>query len=61
MAFVITYVKVCLLLYYPIVNVALKDMPIHNMYDDADLVEMVLFTLNFIFWLKGLVFCKIHN
>ena len=60
-ASIITYVKVCLLLYYPIDNVALKAMPIHNMYHDADLVEMVVLTLNFILWLKGVVFCKIHN
>jgi len=61
MAFVITYVKVCLLLYYPIANVALKAMPIRNMYHDVDLVRMVVLTLNFILWLKGVVFCKIHN
>ena len=56
MASVITYVKVCLLLYYPVVN-----MPIRNMYHDADLVGMVVLTLNFILWLKGVVFCKIQN
>ena len=61
MASVITYVKVCLLLYYPIVNVALRAMPIRNMYHDANLVGMVVLTLNFILWLKGVVFCKIHN
>ena len=53
MASVITYVKVCLLLYYPVVNAALKSMPIRNMYHDADLVKMVLLTLNFILWLKA--------
>ena len=47
-AFVITYVKVYLLLYYPIVNVALRAMPIHNMYHGDDLVRMVVLTLNFI-------------
>ena len=61
MVSVISYVKVCLLLYYPIVNATLKAMPICNMYHDADLVEMVVLTLNFILWLKGVVFCKIHN
>ena len=58
---IITYVKVFLLLYYTIVNAALKAMPIHNMYHDADLVRMVVLTLNFILWLKGVFFCKIHN
>ena len=61
MEFVITYVKVCLLFYYPVVNAALRAMPIHNMYHDADLVRMVVLTLNFILWLKGIVFYKIHN
>ena len=61
MASVITYVKVCLLLYYPVVNAALRAMPIRNMYHDAKFVEMVVFTLNFILWLKGVVFYKIHN
>ena len=61
MASIITYVKVCLLLYYPVVNAALRAMPICNMYHDADLVEMVVLTLNFILWLKGVVLCKIHN
>ena len=61
MASVITYVKVCLLLYYPIVIVALRAMSIRNMYHDANLVEMGVLTLNFILWLKGLVFYKIHN
>ena len=61
MASVITYVKVCLLLHYHVFNVALRAMPIRNMYHDADLVEMVVLTLNFILWLKGVVFCKIQN
>ena len=61
MAFVITYVKVCLLMYYPIVNAAIRDMPIRNMYHDADLVGMVVLTLNFISWLKGVAFYKIRN
>ena len=61
MAYVITYVKVCLLMYYHVDNVALGAMPIRNMYHDADLVRMVVLTLNFILWLKGVVFCKIHN
>ena len=61
MASVITYVKGCLLLYFPIVNDSLKAMPIRNMYHDAYLVGMVVLTLNFILWLKGVVFCKIHN
>ena len=61
MTSVITYVKFCLLLYYPIVNASLRAMPVHNMYHDADLVGMVVLTLNFILWLKGVVFCKIHN
>ena len=61
MAFVITYVKVCLLLYYLVVNVVLRAMHIRNMYHDADLFGMVVLTLNFILWLKGVVFCKIHN
>ena len=61
MASVITYVKVFLLLYYPIINAALRAMPICNMYHDLDLVRMVVLTLNFILWLKGVVFCKIHN
>ena len=61
MASVITYVKVCLLLYYPIVNTALRAMPIRNMYHDADLVGMVVLTPNFILWVKGVVFCKIYN
>ena len=61
MASVITYVKVCLLLYYHVVNAALMAMPIRNMYHDADLARMVVLTLNFILWLKGLVFYKIHN
>ena len=61
MAYVITYVKFCLLLYYPVVNAALRAMPIRNMYHDADLIGMVVLNLNFILWLKG-VFCyKIHN
>ena len=58
---VITYVKVCLLLYYPIVNADLRAMPIRNMYHDAELVRMVVLSLNFILWLKGVVFYKIHN
>ena len=61
MASVVTYVKVCLLFYYPVVNAALRAMPIRNMYHDADLVGMVVLTLNFILWLKGVVFCKIDN
>ena len=61
MASVITYIKVCLLLYYPVFNAALRAMPIRNMYHDADLVGMVVLTLNFILWMKGVVFCKIHN
>ena len=61
MAYAITYVKFCLLLYCPVVNVALRAMPIRNMYHDADLVGMVVSTMNFIFWLKGVVFYKIHN
>ena len=61
MASIITYVKVCLLLYYPIVNAAPRAIPICNMYHDADLVGMVVLTLNFILWMKGVVFCKIHN
>ena len=61
MAFVITYVKVCLLLYYPVVNAALRAMPIHNMHNDVDLVGMVVLTLNFILWLKGVFLYKIHN
>ena len=61
MEFVITYVKVCLLLYYFVVNAALRDMPIHNMYHDDDLVGMVVLYRNFILWLKGVVFCKIQN
>ena len=61
MASVITYVKVFLLLYYLVINVALRAMPIHNMYHDANLVGMVVLTLNFILWLKGVVFYKIHN
>ena len=60
-ASVITYVKVCLLMYYPVVNTALRAMLIRNMYHDADLFGMVVLTLNFILWLKGVVFCKIHN
>ena len=55
MEFVITYVKFCLLMYYPVVNVALRTMPICNLYHDADLVRMVVLTLNFILWLKGVV------
>ena len=43
MASIISYVKVCLLLYYPVVNAALRAMPIRNMYHDADLVGMVVF------------------
>ena len=54
-------VKACILLYYPIVNAPLKAMPIRNMYHDANLVGMVVLNLNFILWLKGVVFCKIHN
>ena len=46
---------------YPIVNVALRAIPICNMYHDVDLVEMVVLTLNFILWLKVVVFYKIHN
>ena len=61
MEFVITYVKFYLLLYYTVVNAALRAMPIRNMYHDADLVGMVVLTLNFILWLKGVVFYKIHN
>ena len=61
MASIITYVKVCLLLYYPIVNLSLMAMPIRNMYHDVDFVRMVVLTLNFILWLKGVVFFKIHN
>ena len=61
MASVITYVKVCLLLYYPVVNATLRVMPIRNMYHDADLVEIVVLNLNFILWLKVVDFCKIHN
>ena len=61
MASVVTYVKVCLLFYYPIVNAALRAIPIRNMYHDVELVGMVVLTLNFIVWLKGVVFYKIHN
>ena len=61
MASVVTYVKVCLLFYYPVVNATLRAMPIGNMYHDADLVEMVVLTLNFILWLKGVVFYTIYN
>ena len=61
MASFITYVKVCLLMYYPVVNAAMKAMPIRTMYHEIDLVRMVVLTLNFILWLKGVVFCKIHN
>ena len=61
MASIIAYVKVCLLLYYPVVDAAIRAMPICNMYHDAYLVGMVVLTLNFILWLKGVVFCKIHN
>ena len=61
MAYVITYVKVCLLLYYHVVNVALRAMPIHNMYHDDKFVGMVVLTLNFILLLKGVFLCKIHN
>ena len=61
MASVITYVKVCLLLFYLVVNAALRAMPICNMYHDADLVGMVVLTLNFILWLKDVFFYKIHN
>ena len=61
MASIITYVKVCLLLYYPVVDAAIRAMPIRNMYHDAYLVGMVVLNLNFILWLKGVVFCKIHN
>ena len=61
MASVITYVKVCLLLYYLVVNVSLGAMPICNMYHDADLVRMVVLTANLILWMKGVVFYKIHN
>ena len=60
MAYVITYVKVCILLYYPIVNTALKAMPIRNMYHDAKLVGMAVLTLTFILWLKGVVFCTLQ-
>ena len=59
--FVITYVKVYLLLYYPVVNAALRAMLIRNMYHDVDLVRMVVLNLNFILCLKGVVFCKMHN
>ena len=55
---IITYIKVCLLLYYLVVNAALRAMPICNMYHNAGLVGMVVLTLNFILWLKGVVFCK---
>ena len=61
MTSIITYVKFCLLLYYPVVDAAIRAMPIRNMYHDAYLVEMVVLTLNFILWLKGVVFYKIHN
>ena len=61
MAYVITYVKIGLLMYYPVVNASLKSIPIRNMYHDVDLVRMVVLTLNFILWLNGVVFCKIHN
>ena len=61
MASVITYVKRWLLLYYCVVNAALTAMPIHNMYHDDDLVGMIVLTLNFILWLRGVVFYKIHN
>ena len=54
-------VKACILLYYPIVNAPLKAMPIRNMYHDVDLVRMVVLTLNFILWMKGVVFYKIQN
>ena len=43
MAFVITYVKVCLCLCYLVVIASLRAMPIRNMYHDADLVGMVVF------------------
>ena len=58
---IITYVNDCLLMYYPVVNAALRDMPISNIYHDADLVGIVVLTLNFILYMKGVVFCKIHN
>ena len=61
MTSIISYVKFCLILYYPVVNATLRAMPIRNMYHDADLVGMVVLTLNFILWLKGVVFCNIHN
>ena len=61
MAYAITYVKFCLLLYYPVVNASRRAMPICNMYHDADLVRMVVLTLNFILWLKGVVLCNIRN
>ena len=61
MTSVITYVKVCLLLYYPVVSDVLRAIPIRNMYHDAHLVRMVVLTQNFILWLKGVFFCKIHN
>ena len=61
MASMITYVKFCLLLYYPIVSTTLKAMPIHNMYHDDKFVGMVVLTLNFILLLKGVFLCKIHN
>ena len=61
MASFITYVKIFLLLYYPVVNATLKAIPIRNMYHNADLVGMVLLTLNFILWLKGVFFYKIPN
>ena len=46
---------------YPIVNLVPRAMPLRNMYHDADLVRMVVLTLNFILSLKGVLFCKIHN
>ena len=61
MASVITYVKICLLLHYLVVNTSLRSMPILNMYHDVDLVGMVVLTLNFILWMKGVVLCKIYN
>ena len=61
MASVITYVKVCLLLYYPVVNATVRAMSIRDMYHDAYLVGMAVLNLNFILWMKGVVFCKIHN
>ena len=55
---VITYEKISLLMYYLVVNVDVSAMPIPNMYRDAHLVGMVVLTLDFILWLKGVFFIQ---